>query len=543
MAACSSAQAAAAETLHTLADGTPALAAALIGSAGALARLSAVMTGAACTPLARLHTAGALLCVAASASHSAGASAGLPEEAGRAASAALSTALAAVSVELTGPELGVALAADAELQRAQEVLDGSRGGAAGAAAEAASGSASSGSAASGSAGAIGSGPEERSPDAVTLAEASAEEEAVESAERVFGSARAAWEEARSGAVTLACQVLSSAVSGRYAVRGVAGAGATAGDGSGADGDAEEVEVLVEGVRTGSVAVLGAADATAVVDRALLAVLALLNGSAASAGSAEASSVLTSAWARKEAEAVGEAMASLRGTMAHSLAPGDVSATWARLQTLLAGADWRAPAGSVPAVVFARGVAARACLPGLLAAAQATMETAVASEDAAATSTAAAAATTLAPALCTTASEGAASAASGKPPVTPTQARALSLACLSQLPALSPSLLSNSAALMAIAGALDGGLQDPELEVVAEALNCAFDVFGADGAQVLATAKAVGLCAKIQATAVATRRRLSSAEAAALEPDARARCAEMVQNGIRFAEYLRSSGAV
>lgn len=525
MAACSTAQTAAAETLHTLADGTPALAASLLAAPGSIARLAAVMGDAATTALASLHIAGALLCIAAGASHAAGAAGGLPEEAGTAAAAALKTALAGVGVEITGAELQAALAASSELKTSQDVLAGVRDVAGGVRAE--TDSAAAGGAA---------GLDERSPDETALAEASAEEAAVEAAERTAAEARQRWEDSRTAPVTLACQVLSSAVSGSYAVSGSAVAGSA--------GEGGEVEVLVEGVRAGSVAVLGAADATAVVDRAMLAVLSLLNGSAAAGGSAEASGLLTEAWARREVAAVGEAMASLRGTMAHSLPPADGGAAWARLQALLAAADWRQPPGSTAAVAYARRVAAGACLPGLLVAAQALLEAAAASgAGSAAAAAAASAGSHLAPGLCATAAEAVAAAAAGQQPATPVQARALSLACLAQLPALSPALLGNAAALTAIAGALDGGLQDQHLEVVAEALICAFDVFGADGAAVLPTAKAVGLAAKVEATVAATRARLSSAEGKALEPDTRARCIETVQNGVRFAEYLRTSGAV
>jgi len=540
------AQEAAAEALHTLCDDNAELAAAVVGAGAAgeavWGRWAAVMVDSATSGVASLHTAGAVIGLCASAAEH---GAALPGPATAALRTALGVVARAVSLPVVGPAFGAALAARAEAAAAKARMEGAEGATGAGAASASSGARpdllavgrqeaaeeaaeEAGAAAAAMGGAMSAG-------AALIAEAEADERAVYEADAAAAAAVSHWRRSGPEAVALAAQVLSTAVSGGYMVRGAAAA---------EGGPAASVDVRLTSASEGVMAGLAGADVALAADGALLSLTRLLNGEQAAAGDAAAAAILTEAWARAEVVTAAEALGSLRATMAHAAPPADPAAVWARLGPLLQAADWRPPAGSAPAVAVARGIAGRAALPSLLAAAQAAFEAAAearaAGRDAEAVPAASALAA-LAPALCATAAEGASSAASGGTAVTSSEARALALACLSQLPALSPASMASPEALGAVAAAVIPALHDPSLEVVAEALNCAFDVFGADGEAVTASAKSSGIAARIAEMLRPTAAKLAAA-GGSVEPDAAHRCHEMLENGARFVEYLRGTGA-
>tara|TARA_Y100000780_G_C13652658_1_gene405287 strand:- start:1136 stop:1450 length:315 start_codon:yes stop_codon:yes gene_type:complete len=103
------------------------------------------------------------------------------------------------------------------------------------------------------------------------------------------------------------------------------------------------------------------------------------------------------------------------------------------------------------------------------------------------------------------------------------------------------MLSSEPALRAIATAVKAALGDPSLEVVAEALNCAYDVFGADGPAISAVAKSEGLASSVATCSAAAASRLRERRMS-MEPDARERCEEMLANAGPFVVYLRGAGA-
>jgi hypothetical protein len=509
------AQEVAAEFLHVFAENNAAFQAALDSSAERtshlLERLDAVMLSPHSSPLASLHVAGGTLQLCR----------------GRAVARtgnALAVAVKAIQLSVLGERLSQALADWDAFSAAKEGLQAA--------------TRPSASAASARRDVAFSEVDEDAAseatatippsDAVAEEEAAADEAKFLATERRSASSIKAWKQAGPDCIALASEILASATADAYQFRSVAGADD--------DDAAEDVDVIVTSADATLASAIVSLGPLRVSSAALVSLLRLLNGSAAAGGDSVAAAVLLVPWAREGVSLAVERLSSLVGVLASVDRSDPALARWERLGALLSAADWRAPADASSHVAVARALASKAALQGLLAAAQVSLEYAHSCGLEAELATAAAAVSALAAPLCATAASGAEHS-----PVTSPEARALALGCLSELPHVVPSVLGNAAALVEIAKASMVALRDPAIEVVTEAFNCIFDVFGADGDAVLPTASASRLAPAVDAAWREAQARLKR-DSRSLEPDVRARCKEMIDNAKRFVSYLKSSRA-